>query len=84
MRIEIEKLFEDKPSPYTEQHFALFARFKQALNSGEIRAAAPDPKSPSGWKVNAWVKKGILAGFRMGTVVDMSINADHRSPVLSV
>ena len=75
MRIEIEKLFEDKPSPYTEQHFALFARFKQALNSGEIRAAAPDPKSPSGWKVNAWVKKGILAGFRMGTVVDMSINA---------
>jgi 2,3,4,5-tetrahydropyridine-2,6-dicarboxylate N-succinyltransferase len=24
------------------------------------------PHSPSGWRVNAWVKKGILLGFRMG------------------
>jgi 2,3,4,5-tetrahydropyridine-2-carboxylate N-succinyltransferase len=69
----VEKLFDEKP-PITEQHFALFAQFKQALNAGEIRAAEPDPKSSSGWKVNAWVKKGILCGMRMGTVVDMSID----------
>ncbi|HET9227509.1 MAG TPA: 2,3,4,5-tetrahydropyridine-2,6-dicarboxylate N-succinyltransferase, partial [Thermoanaerobaculia bacterium] len=51
---------------------AVFERFKQALNRGEIRAAEPDPSAPSGWKVNAWVKQGILLGFRLGKIVDMS------------
>jgi 2,3,4,5-tetrahydropyridine-2,6-dicarboxylate N-succinyltransferase len=78
---EIEKLFDEKPSTYTEAHFALFAKFKQALNTGAIRSAEPDPKSPIGWRVNAWVKKGILAGFRMGTVVDMSVDPT-RQPFL--
>ena len=40
-----------------------------------MRAAEPDAASPSGWRVNGWVKKGILLGFRMGGVVDMSIDA---------
>jgi 2,3,4,5-tetrahydropyridine-2-carboxylate N-succinyltransferase len=75
MQIEIEQLFQVKPGDFTEQHFALFARFKQALNSGEIRAAEPDPTSPSGWRVNTWVKMGLLAGFRMGAVVDMSVDS---------
>ena len=35
MQTEIEALFEEKPSSYTEDHFALFQRFKAALNSGE-------------------------------------------------
>lgn len=68
---EIERLFEDKPERYTEAHFELFARFRQALNEGRVRAAEPDPASPSGWRVNAWVKKGILLGFRMGLMVEM-------------
>ena len=34
--------------------------------------------SPTGWRVNAWVKKGILLGFRMGAVVDMSIDASRQ------
>jgi 2,3,4,5-tetrahydropyridine-2-carboxylate N-succinyltransferase len=72
MRTEIEKLFDEKPSKFTEEHFALFARFKQALNEGTIRSAEPDAKSAAGWRVNIWVKKGILLGLRMGTVVDMS------------
>src|SRR5579863_1176531 len=72
MRTEIEKLFDEKPSKFTEEHFALFARFKQALNEGTIRSAEPDAKSAAGWRVNTWVKKGILLGLRMGTVVDMS------------
>src|SRR5208337_2162415 len=42
---------------------------------GEIRAAEPDPASPTGWRVNPWVKKGILLGFRMGAIVDMSIDS---------
>jgi 2,3,4,5-tetrahydropyridine-2,6-dicarboxylate N-succinyltransferase len=74
MQAEIETLFEQKPASYSDEHFDLFQRFKQELNSGAIRAASPEPSSKTGWRVNAWVKKGILLGFRMGAVVDMSIN----------
>ena len=74
MQTEIESLFDAKPSAYTENHFDLFQRFKQALNVGEVRSAEPDASARSGWRVNAWVKKGILLGFRMGAIVDMSID----------
>lgn len=75
MQTEIEKLFDQKPSTYTDQHFALFQHFKQALNEGKVRSAEPDASTRSGWRVNTWVKKGVLLGFRMGVVVDMSIDA---------
>jgi len=78
MQAEIEKLFDDKPATYTEEHYHLFENFKRALNAGEIRAAEPDASSKTGWRVNTWVKKGILIGFRMGTVVDMSIDAGRQ------
>ena len=74
MQAEIERLFDTPPPEYTGEHFALFEAFKHALNAGRVRAASPDPASPSGWRVNGWVKKGILLGFRMGTLVDMSID----------
>src|ERR1700733_11067496 len=72
---EIERLFDENPGSYTEAHLLLFQRFKDALNAGEIRAAEPDSGRACGWRVNAWVKKGILLGFRMGKIVDMSIDA---------
>ena len=75
MQTEIETLFDEKPSYYNEEHFALFAQFKVALNSVTVRAAEPDASFPSGWRVNSWVKKGLLVGFRMGVVVDMSIDS---------
>ena len=75
MKGEIERLFDENPASYTDEQRRLFQRFKVALNSGEIRAAQPNPASATGWRVNAWVKKGILLGFRMGTIVDMSIDA---------
>lgn len=78
MQIEIEALFDHPPSVYSEEHFALFQRFKQALNAGEARAAEPDSTASTGWRVNPWVKKGILAGFRMGALVDMSIDATRQ------
>src|ERR1700685_659720 len=81
MQTEIERLFEEKPSSYTEEHFALFQRFKDALNAGAVRSAEPDAAGRSGWRVNAWVKKGVLLGFRMGAVVDMSAN-ETRQPFL--
>jgi 2,3,4,5-tetrahydropyridine-2-carboxylate N-succinyltransferase len=71
---QIERLFDQPPAQYTKEHFELFQEFKDALNRGEIRSAEPDPSSPSGWRVNPWVKKGILLGFRMGTIVDMSVD----------
>jgi 2,3,4,5-tetrahydropyridine-2-carboxylate N-succinyltransferase len=75
MQTEIEILFDQKPAAYTEEHFALFGRLKDALNTGAIRAAEPDSSSKTGWRVNPWVKKGILLGFRMGGIVDMSVDA---------
>jgi 2,3,4,5-tetrahydropyridine-2-carboxylate N-succinyltransferase len=81
MQTEIEALFDEKSSTYTEEHFALFQKFKQALNSGAVRSAEPDSSARSGWRVNAWVKKGVLLGFRMGAVVDMSADAT-RQPFL--
>jgi 2,3,4,5-tetrahydropyridine-2,6-dicarboxylate N-succinyltransferase len=49
-----------------------FDELKLGLNAGTVRAAEPDPSSPTGWRVNAWVKKGILLGFRLGRIVEMS------------
>ena len=54
------------------------ATLRAALAEGTARAAEPDPTSPSGWKVNAWVKRGILLGFRMGTLVEMSASPSLR------
>jgi 2,3,4,5-tetrahydropyridine-2,6-dicarboxylate N-succinyltransferase len=71
---QIEQLFDEPPAQYTKEHFELFHEFKDALNRGEIRSAEPDPRSPSGWRANPWVKKGILLGFRMGAIVDMSVD----------
>ncbi len=50
----------------------VFARLRAALSAGEVRAAEPDPVSPDGWRVNAWVKQGILLGFRFGDLADSS------------
>src|SRR5271167_4016613 len=75
---KIEQLFDQPPASYTPEHFALFAEFKDGLNRGVIRAAEPDASQPSGWRVNPWVKKGILLGFRMGVIVDMSLDAAHQ------
>ena len=75
LRVEIERLFDGNPARYSEEHHRLFQQFKEALNAGEVRAAEPDAAARSGWRVNAWVKKGILLGFRMGAIVDMSVDA---------
>jgi 2,3,4,5-tetrahydropyridine-2,6-dicarboxylate N-succinyltransferase len=72
---QIERLFDEGPAHYAEEHFRLFRDFKAGLNRGEIRAAEPDPSTKTGWRANAWVKKGVLLGFRMGAIADMSIDA---------
>ena len=54
---------------------AAFGKLREALSAGTVRAAEPDPGSPIGWRVNAWVKQGILLGFRFGDIADVSM--DH-------
>jgi 2,3,4,5-tetrahydropyridine-2-carboxylate N-succinyltransferase len=72
---QIEELFDNPPAEYTDDHFRIFREFKDALNRGRVRAAEPDGSTHNGWRTNTWVKKGILLGFRMGVIVDMSIDA---------
>jgi 2,3,4,5-tetrahydropyridine-2-carboxylate N-succinyltransferase len=52
-----------------------FAALRTALSTGQVRAAEPHPGSATGWRVNTWVKQGILLGFRFGELVDVSM--DH-------
>jgi 2,3,4,5-tetrahydropyridine-2-carboxylate N-succinyltransferase len=52
-----------------------FDTLRSALSHGSVRAAEPDASTPTGWRVNTWVKCGILLGFRVGIVSDVS--ADH-------
>ena len=67
----IEQLFAREAHHYGDEYSQAFDELKAGLNEGRVRAAEPDPKSPTGWKVNAWVKKGILLGFRIGRSVEM-------------
>lgn len=69
---EIESLFAAGPGADRAQARDAFARLRGALSAGDVRAAEPDAAQPSGWRVNAWVKQGILLGFRVGDVTRMS------------
>ena len=72
---EIAALVAAGPAADRESARRAFAQLRAALSSGEARAAEPDASAPSGWRVNTWVKQGILLGFRFGEIADVS--ADH-------
>jgi 2,3,4,5-tetrahydropyridine-2-carboxylate N-succinyltransferase len=69
----ITELFSQGSAASKDAARELFAQFRAELAAGRARAAEPDPASPTGWRVNVWVKQGILLGFRFGDVVDMGI-----------
>jgi len=50
-----------------------FFELRKALETGKLRAAEPDASLALGWRVNAWVKRGILLGFRIGSLVEMGL-----------
>ena len=63
-----------------------FLALRDALERGELRSASPDSSATTGWRVNAWVKKGILLGFRIGVLQDfpagtLSFVDKHTYPV---
>ncbi|MEK6302176.1 MAG: 2,3,4,5-tetrahydropyridine-2,6-dicarboxylate N-succinyltransferase [Acidobacteriota bacterium] len=71
----IQQLFDNPPAEVTDEHRELFSEFKQKLNSGEVRAAE---RVDGVWRVNHWVKRGILLGFRLGRIQNFSINNQFR------
>jgi 2,3,4,5-tetrahydropyridine-2-carboxylate N-succinyltransferase len=70
LREQIETLAGREGNEYSRDDRMVFEEFKQALNRGEVRAA--EKSSDGKWRVNSWVKQGILLGFRMGATTDMS------------
>lgn len=65
LRQLLDPFLEAVPAGREEEARDLFARFKHALQRGEVRAAERDPTTGT-WHVNRWVKQGILLGFRLG------------------
>jgi 2,3,4,5-tetrahydropyridine-2-carboxylate N-succinyltransferase len=71
---EIERHFAAGPEAATDPAaMTAFLALRSALERGEVRAAEPDASSLTGWRVNAWVKRGILLGFRLGTLEVMPL-----------
>ncbi|HTY00203.1 MAG TPA: 2,3,4,5-tetrahydropyridine-2,6-dicarboxylate N-succinyltransferase [Bacteroidota bacterium] len=69
---EIEQLYDADPSTRDKgKALKAFNELVFFLDHGEIRAA---DRVGEEWRVNAWVKKGILLGFRLGVLEDMSIH----------
>lgn len=74
LREEIEHLYARGTLPTELAGHArhAFREFHEALTHGKVRAAE---KHDGQWRVNAWVKQGILLGFRLGELVEMSSGA---------
>lgn len=70
LRQRIEALATSEKQKFSEADRALFEEFKAALGRGEIRAA--EREADGRWRAHVWVKQGILLGFRMGALVEMS------------
>ena len=76
LQADIEALYDTEPAKIDRaEALKKFSEFKFFLNRGEIRAAE---KTAGGWTVNHWVKKGILLGFRLGALQDVSIDGRFR------
>ena len=66
LKSEIERIISaGQPVPGGRE---IFFEFRDVLTRGEIRAAE---KVDGAWRVNVWVKQGILLGFRLGELTQM-------------
>jgi 2,3,4,5-tetrahydropyridine-2,6-dicarboxylate N-succinyltransferase len=66
LREEIERYTAGVPKGEEPAARAAFVRLRSALNAGTVRAA--ERAADGTWRVNAWVKAGILLGFRLGSI----------------
>jgi 2,3,4,5-tetrahydropyridine-2-carboxylate N-succinyltransferase len=72
LHARVDQLFEQGDGASRAEARVLVQELRDALSAGVVRAAEPDPSTPSGWRVNAWVKRGILLAFRYGDTVEVS------------
>ncbi|MBN1407928.1 MAG: 2,3,4,5-tetrahydropyridine-2,6-dicarboxylate N-succinyltransferase [Calditrichaceae bacterium] len=72
LKQQIEQLYaQPAQENYPEEYYTVFNQFKEQLNDGTIRIAE---KQGDNWIVHDWVKKGVLLGFRVGSLKDYSID----------
>ncbi|MEO6588338.1 MAG: 2,3,4,5-tetrahydropyridine-2,6-dicarboxylate N-succinyltransferase [Pyrinomonadaceae bacterium] len=69
---KIEELF--TKTEFDANDHETFTQFKAELREGRLRAAEKDESG--NWNANAWVKQGILLGFKMGNMVNMSFSSE--------
>jgi 2,3,4,5-tetrahydropyridine-2-carboxylate N-succinyltransferase len=69
LKLAIERLAARETIASPDEARPVFFEFRSALTRGEIRAAQ---KVGGRWIVNPWVKQGILLGFRLGELQQMS------------
>jgi 2,3,4,5-tetrahydropyridine-2-carboxylate N-succinyltransferase len=69
----IASLYEQGGSAPRDAARDAFFQLRDELSAGRVRAAEPDASTPTGWRVNVWVKQGILLGFRFGDTSDMGV-----------
>jgi 2,3,4,5-tetrahydropyridine-2-carboxylate N-succinyltransferase len=75
LKESIERWFAAGPSAVDAPAAMIaFLELRAALERGEVRAAEPEATAPTGWRVNAWVKQGILLGFRLGALVESPLS----------
>ena len=65
----IERLAAQADAAGNSEAREIFLEFRDQLTEGKIRAAE---KIGDKWIVNAWVKQGILLGFRLGVLSDQT------------
>lgn len=68
LREKITELF--AKTDFSSEDREIYEDFKSVLRRGEVRAA--EKGADGNWRANSWVKQGILLGFRMGKMVEMS------------
>jgi 2,3,4,5-tetrahydropyridine-2-carboxylate N-succinyltransferase len=66
-----------------KEAFAAFHHLRDALEAGTLRSAELDAAASTGWRVNAWVKRGILLGFRLGALEAMNGKHPEGGSILS-
>ena len=84
LQTSIDHFFAAGPAAVGDKDaLAAFHQLRDALEAGILRSAEPDPTSPTGWRVNAWVKQGILLGFRLGALEEMNGKYPDGGSILS-
>jgi len=78
---QIQHLYKQANDADPDEARTVFASLRRELSAGHVRAAEPDASTATGWRVNTWVKEGILVGFRCGAITTFP-SANNNSPYL--